>query len=79
MEDEQKNVQHVQETQYRLAVRPKTAAEAIGISVRTLYTLLKEGRIRSIKVERAVLIPVADLERFVAQRAQADELEEAPL
>lgn len=52
-----------------LALRPKQAAQALGISTRTLYTLTKEGAIPAKKIghgkRSAVLYAVADLEAFL--------------
>lgn len=53
-----------------LALRPRDAAKALGISTRTLYTLTKEGAIPCRKIgdgkRSAVLYRVADLEAFLA-------------
>lgn len=52
-----------------LALRPRDAAKALGISTRTLYTLTKEGAIPAKKIghgkRSAVLYSVADLQAFL--------------
>ncbi len=49
-----------------LLVTPREAARMLSISARTLWTLRKQGRIRSIRIGAAVRYAVADLEAFVA-------------
>jgi len=58
-----------------LAMRPREAAKALGISTRTLWTWTKAGIVPHIKQGRAVLYPRASLERWLRDRAggQADE------
>jgi excisionase family DNA binding protein len=47
-------------------VNVKTAARAIGIAETACYGLLKAGMLRSVKVGRRRLIPVAALDEYVA-------------
>ncbi|UZX15689.1 helix-turn-helix domain-containing protein [Thermus sp. PS18] len=49
----------------RLALSPEQVAQALGISVFTLYKLLHTGRIRHVRVGRRILIPIAALEAFL--------------
>lgn len=49
-----------------LAVRLTVAARMIGLSRSTLYELIEEGAILSIKIGRARLIPVDSLRAFLA-------------
>ncbi len=55
---------------HRITLRPREAARALGIGERTLRDLLRSGAIAHIRLERAVLIPLADLEAFVADRLE---------
>jgi excisionase family DNA binding protein len=55
----------------RLALRPKEAAEALGIGERKLWELTNRGEIPHIRVGRAVIYPVAELERWLAEQAGA--------
>ena len=52
----------------RLTLRKHEAAKALGVSERTLHTLLKSGQIGSIKLDRIVLIPVAELQAFIVRK-----------
>lgn len=55
-------------SELRLTLRKREAAKALGVSERTLHTLLKSGQIGSFKLDRIVLIPVAELEAFIARK-----------
>lgn len=50
-----------------LAVRPGEAARLLGLSERTIRSLVASGEIPSRKVGAARLIPYADLERWLQQ------------
>ena len=50
-----------------LAVSVKEAAAIIGISRTGFFGMLKEGKVRSIRIGRRTLIPMEALEAFVAQ------------
>lgn len=58
-----------------LALRPREAAKALGISPRLLWQLTKDGQIPCVRVgsgkRRAVLYPLADLQAWLTQQAQA--------
>ena len=49
-----------------LAVRIDVAATMMGLSRSKIYELIEEGAIVSIKVGRSRLIPVANLQAFLA-------------
>lgn len=55
-----------------LALRPRDAAKALGISPRHLWQLTKDGRIPCVRVgagkRRTVLYPVAELQAWLAQQ-----------
>jgi hypothetical protein len=53
----------------RLALRPREAAAALGISERTLRSLLP--RLPHMRLDGAVLIPVDSLRRWLSQNAEA--------
>lgn len=59
------------ETVQRLALRPCEAAQAIGVCEKTVRDLIKGGKLRAARVDRAILIPVGELQRFLADRAGA--------
>ena len=48
------------------ALRPREVRAAYGIGKTKVYELIREGRIRSVKVGSARLIPVDELEALVA-------------
>jgi excisionase family DNA binding protein len=48
----------------------REAAHVLGISVRTLETLIALGELKSVRVGRRRLIPRAELERFVRRDHQ---------
>ena len=58
-----------------LALRPREAAKALGISARHLWQLTKDGHIPCVRVgsgkRRTVLYPVADLQAWLARHAVA--------
>jgi len=57
--------QRAEDTQDRLALRKWEAARSLGVSERTLHTLLSTGAIPSVKVGRMVLIPLDGLHEFI--------------
>lgn len=54
----------------RLAYSAKDAAAALGISASTLQRLIESGEIHAVRVTRRVLVPVAELTRFLAGGAE---------
>jgi excisionase family DNA binding protein len=58
-----------------LALRPREAAKALGISPRHLWQLTKDGQIPCVRVgsgkRRTVLYPVADLQTWLTRQAAA--------
>lgn len=48
-----------------LAVSPRGAAKQLGVGHDAVYTLIYQGRIRSIKLGRRRLIPISELQRFL--------------
>ena len=49
-----------------LALRIDEACRFIGLGRTRLYSLIKEGKIRPVKIGGRTLIPVAELKRLVA-------------
>lgn len=49
-----------------LAVRTREAARMLSVSERTIRVLLETGRLRAVRVDRAVLIPRQEIENFLA-------------
>ena len=56
-----------------LALRPREAAKALGISPRLLWQLTKDGHIPCVRVgsgkRRTVLYPLADLQDWLTRQA----------
>jgi excisionase family DNA binding protein len=58
-----------------LALRPRDAATALGVSPRHLWQLTKDGHIPCVRVgtgkRRTVLYPVADLQAWLTRQVEA--------
>ena len=50
----------------RKSVRPAEAARLLGVSRDTVYVLIRSGRLRSVKLDRARLIPLAAIEELLS-------------
>ena len=55
----------------RLALRPKEAAEALGISERKLREMLPE--LPHVRLDGVVMLPVKALDSWLAERATAEQ------
>lgn len=53
-----------------LALRAPQAAKALGISPRLLATLTAEGRVPFVRINRAVVYPVPELQRWLSDHAR---------
>jgi predicted DNA-binding transcriptional regulator AlpA len=53
----------------RLALRPKDATKALGIGPRLLWSMTNRGEIPHLRLGRAVVYPVDELRRWLAERA----------
>lgn len=53
----------------RLALRPKEAAAAIGISPRLLWSWTNQGLIPHLRLGKAIIYPVDTLREFLAEQA----------
>ena len=51
----------------RVAYTMKEALELLPISRTTIYQLVKEGRLRSLRVGKKILIPVTAIDEFLGQ------------
>ncbi len=58
-----------------LALRPREAAKALGISPRLLWQLTHDGHVPCVRVgsgkRRTVLYPTADLQAWLTRQAEA--------
>ena len=58
----------------RLAYSPGELAKALGISKTYAYSLVRDGRIRSIRVGSRWLIPVREVEAFLRSKGAEEEV-----
>jgi hypothetical protein len=54
----------------KLAYSPKEAATALGVAPISVYRLLKRGALKSSSALRHKMIPVTELQRFLADTTQ---------
>lgn len=59
-----------QSVQSPLALRPRDAAKALGISPRLLWQLTHDGHIPFVRAGRTVLYPTADLQAWLSRQAE---------
>lgn len=52
----------------KLAVKYREAGKALDVCERTIWGLVRDGKLRAIRVGRSVRIPVSELERFITDR-----------
>ncbi len=57
--------------QNRLALRVREAAEALGISEKTLRKWMRDEDLPFFRLEGSVRIPTGELERWMAERTQS--------
>ena len=55
----------------RRCVRPAEAAQLLGVCRDTVYVLMRSGRLRSVRVGRARLIPLAAIDELLASQDSA--------
>lgn len=53
-----------------LALRPREAARALGIGERLLWSLTNRGEIPYLKLGKATLYPIADLQQWLSEQAE---------
>ena len=53
-----------------MALRPRDAARALGISERLLWSKTNADEIPHLRIGKAIVYPVAELERWLAEQAQ---------
>jgi len=56
----------------RIAYRPREAAEVLGVSPPTIYRWMAIQGFPSIRVGGCTIIPVADLETWLSEKAKAN-------
>ena len=62
----------------RLLLTPEAAASRLSCGRSTVYDLIAEGRLESIRIGRSRRIPVSALERFIEAQREMRDREAAP-
>lgn len=57
----------------QLFVRPKEGADAIGVGKSKFYEMLAAGEIPSVRIGRALRVPVEELRRWAQQQVEKKE------
>lgn len=55
----------------RLALRPRQAAKALGVSERTLWEWTQRGKVPHVRLGKAILYPVDGLRRWLDEQTKA--------
>jgi len=55
----------------RLAVTYHEAGDLLGVCERVVWQLVKDGRLKAVRIGRSVRIPVSELERFISESTDA--------
>lgn len=55
----------------KLAYTYAEAAELLGVSARTVWSMVAAGTLRAVRIGRAVRIPATELARYLAQSGGA--------
>ena len=53
-------------TNEKMAYSPQEAAMTLGLCLNTIYKLIKQGQLRSVKLDRKILIPTTEIERLLS-------------
>jgi excisionase family DNA binding protein len=55
-----------------LALRPAETAHALGIGVRKLWSMTVAGEIPHLRLGKAILYPVAELQRWLSEQTRRE-------
>jgi len=66
------DTKQVEATPGRLAHSVEEAAHALGIGRSLVFALLKDGKLKSIKIGKRRLIPVVELQAFLDRQSRVD-------
>jgi excisionase family DNA binding protein len=56
-----------------IAVSPDQAAVRLGLGRSLTYAMLKDGRLKSVRAGRRILVPLAEIKRFLDPLERAGE------
>jgi excisionase family DNA binding protein len=59
-------------TNEKMAFSPMECSVLTGLCLNTIYKLLKQNRLQSIRIDRKILIPRTSLESFLSGNSQKD-------
>lgn len=57
----------------QLFIRPKEAADAIGVGKTKIYELINDGTVPAVRIGRALRVPVEELRRWAQQQVEKKE------
>jgi len=69
-----RQLMNTSEIKSRSAFSVKEIAESLGVSVRTIWKLVKSGELSSFRVKTRVLISKSALEQFIVQKTRASNM-----
>lgn len=55
----------------KLALTYRETGESLGVCERMVWQLVKDGKLRAIRIGRSVRIPASELARFVSETSDA--------
>lgn len=64
---------HQEKQTQRLTLDVAEAAELLGLGRNTTYTLVRSGRLRSVRVGRRLVIPRSEVDAFLEREAVREE------
>ena len=53
----------------KLALSPDETRAALGVGRTTMYNLIAAGRLRAVRVNRRLIVPLAEIQRFLSESA----------
>lgn len=63
--DQVEKLLQVQKTPARAAYRPREIAEMIGVSAPLIYGEIQSGKLRTIRINNSIVVPMAALEEWL--------------
>lgn len=70
MSAKHQNSESVHDCASRLALRPSEAARALGIGERKLWAMTNAGELPYLRIGRAVIYPVRELQEWLKDQAE---------
>lgn len=57
----------------KLALSPDETRAALGVGRTTMYNLIATGKLRAVRVNRRLIVPLSEIERFLAENAASQD------